>query len=164
MTLKAQLQFGDNVSGIYSRTYRLVNSHHGVKRDYNSFAPLNGVKPKDIEVTVVASDVEDFTLHNWYISNDKRSGRLCFIIQDVKTGGWINRSLPFEDAQCVSFKETYDTSRKLRRHITICFTPARIKIETTSFFRTEKAKDTGTTSADDDSDVDMDKYNSQFDF
>lgn len=164
MTLKARMEFGDNITGKYQKAYRLVSTNHGVHRDFSNYVPLGGVRAKDITVTLVAADCEDFYLHSWYMSGEKRSGRLCFDIQDIRNGSVLTRSIPFEEAQCVSFCETYDSSRNKRRQITISFTPAKVKIESNVFSRSEAAISDTSETPDDDGDVDMEKYNSQYDF
>lgn len=163
MNFSSKLQFGDNKTGIYNLTYLVVKCNFGVRRIYDSYTPNNCITSKDIEVTIIAPEDEDINIYAWYIKNERRSGRLTFDIQDIKhIGETITRTLQFEDAQCASIKEKYDVTKNKRRQLTLVFTAYRIKVEDTVFASDSKNGAKDNPSADDD--VDMDKYNQEYDF
>lgn len=163
MNLLSKLQFGDNKTGLYNMTYLVVKCNFGVKRIYDSYTPNNTITCRDIEVTIVAPEDEDISIFSWYLKNEKRNGRVTFEILDLKHSGETQiRSLQFEDAQCVSIKEKYDIALKKRRQLTLVFTAFRIKIEDNVFASDAKNGSKEDSSSDDD--VDMDKYNTEYDF
>lgn len=164
MTLQTRLQFGDNATENYNKEYLVVSYHNGVGRMYSAFTPQTTPKDTDIIVTLVSPSKDDLTLYEWFVNNSILSGRLLFDIVDVNSSdGIIQRSLYFYDAQCVAMKDTYDIHGKNRRQLTLTFTPAKIKIEEVTFTR-DGSKDSQDDSTSDDDDVDMAKYNKQYDF
>lgn len=164
MTLQTKLQFGDNATGHYTREYRVVSYHNGVGRMFHAFNPLTVARDTDIQITIVAPSKEDLSLYEWFVDNSMMSGRIVFDIMDVKSpGGILARSLYFYDAYCVTLKDRYDIHQKTRRMLTLVLTPAKIKVEEVEFER-EGYKADDRQGGKNDDDVDMDKYNRQYDF
>lgn len=124
MNIIAHLQFGDNVSELYSKEYLVVGCRTHVRRSHNSYHPDSAPHCETIEVTVVAPTKADLYLYEWYLSNENTSGRLQFDIDDVRqTGGEIHkRNLYFEGAQCFSIHENYDIQSTSRRLLTLQIT------------------------------------------
>lgn len=164
MAIQAKLQFGDNATGMYNRTYNVVNYRNRVARAYNAFNPQSLVKCTDVEVTIVAPSKKDLSIYDWYVNNGMMSGRLVFDILDVfNSERTIKRYVTFENAQCISLKDTYDINENRQRLIKIVFTPAHVTIDDVTFARTESHITTNE-SHNDDMDMDMDEYNNQYDF
>lgn len=164
MTLQTKLQFGDNLLERYNQEYRVVSFHNGVGRLFNAFNPQTAAKSDDITVTIISPSKEDLTLHEWFVSNSMMSGRLLFDIIDVNSPrGTVQRSLYFYDAQCVTLKDTYSIHNNTRRQLTLVFTPTKVKIEEIPFAR-DGMKKTEEKAMNEDDEIDMVKYNQQFDF
>lgn len=164
MTLQAKIQFGDNTTRSYNKEYRVVSSHSGVKRMFNAFTPQTAARGTDITVTIISPSKEDLTLYEWFASNSKMSGRLLFDVINVNSpSGTIARTFYFYDAQCVVLKDIYSIHASTRRQLTLVFTPTKIKIEETLFSR-DGVKEVTSNALDDDDEIDMEKYNQQYDF
>lgn len=164
MTLQAKIQFGDNTTQNYNKEYRVVSCHSGVNRLFNAFTPQTSAKGTDITVTIVSPSKEDLTLYEWFVSNSKMSGRLIFDVVDVHNpSGTVPRMFYFYDAQCVTLKDSYNVHASTRRQLTLVFTPMKIRVETSTFSRDAYKGDNSNALSDDD-EVDMVKYNKQYDF
>lgn len=164
MTLKTKLQFGDNITGLYNREYNVIGYHGGIGRIYNAFTPQTAAKGTDITVTIASPSKEDLTLHEWFVGNAMMSGRLLFEIMDVNSPNCtVQRSVYFYDAQCVTLKDRYDIHSNISRQLTLVFTPAKVKVEEVSFMR-DGVRQSDKKVLNDDDEVDMVKYNKQFDF
>ncbi len=124
MNIIAHLQFGDNVTGLYSKEYLVVGCRTHVSRSHNSYHPDSSPKCEAIEVTVVAPTKEDLYLYEWYLCNEKASGCLKFDIDDVRQseGETVCRNLHFDGAQCFSIHENYDIQSSSRRLLTLHIT------------------------------------------
>lgn len=164
MAIQTYLQFGDNATGMYNKKYNVVAYRSRVARAYNAFNPQSLVKCTDVEVTIVAPSKKDLTIYDWYVNNGVVSGRLVFDILDVfNSERTIKRYVNFENAQCISIKDTYDINESRQRLIKLVFTPAHITIDDVTFARTE-SEITTNESMNDDTNLDMDEYNNQYDF
>ena len=62
MNIIAHLQFGDNVSGLYSKEYLVVGCRTHVGRSHNSYHPDSSPQREVVEVTVVAPTKADLYL------------------------------------------------------------------------------------------------------
>ena len=87
MNIIAHLQFGDNVTGIYNKEYLVVRYHTRIARSHNSYHPDSLPRCDSVEVTVIAPGKEDLELHEWYFSNEYRTGRIVFELMELGTSG-----------------------------------------------------------------------------
>ena len=124
MNIIAHLQFGDNVTGTYSKEYLVVGCRTHVRRSHNSYPPDSSPQGEAFAVTVVAPTKADLYLYEWYLSNEKASGCLQFDIDDViQSGGeTVHRNICFDGAQCFSIHENYDIQSSSRRLLTLHIT------------------------------------------
>ena len=161
-TLQTHLQFGDNGSGIYNKDYLVVECHTNISRYFNSFHPVDAPRCECISVTVVAPGKRDLELFGWFKNNASLSGRIQDILVDVaETSDTIDRSIKFENARCLSFKETYDIAKKSQRLLTITFLPEEVKVDGASFTRNQNAQKKSNPL---DNEMDMATYNKEYDF
>ena len=63
-----------------------------------------------MEVSLIAPGKEDLELHEWYFTNEYRSGRIVFELMELNTSGdnVSEHIFMFHDAQCFGIEESYD--------------------------------------------------------
>ena len=99
MEVQAKLQIGDNGSHIYSKQYNVVNLTCHYKRLTSSSRPNTDALCENIDLTLVAPDMEDLSLYDWYISGDPLNGRVALDLSDGKASADVSNSdLYFEEA------------------------------------------------------------------
>jgi hypothetical protein len=128
------LQFGDNTIGRYSKEYLVVNCRSVFSRSYNSQRPEGKARCEHVELTIVVPGKEDLSIYDWYISQEVQDGRIVFELspttaQDVEQ----QRVLLFENAKCISLKESYSINSQYRRLITIAFEAGTITVDDIEF-------------------------------
>ncbi|MGM9699299.1 MAG: type VI secretion system tube protein TssD [Prevotella sp.] len=131
MNNSATLQFGDNVTGIYSKEYLVVECRTKVNRTHNNFHPDSAPRCDSIEVTIVAPKKSDTQLYEWYISNGKSSGCVKYSIVIITNTKFISkeRFFMFEGGQCFSLKEKFDIKEPNRKLLTMLITADSIKVD-----------------------------------
>lgn len=89
MSLTAQLKFGDNLSGTYTKEYNVTDCKYSVMRHHNCYFPDSDAWCGNVEVTVIAPGKEDLELFEWYsdlqvlfISMSTRRSELIFLIRN----------------------------------------------------------------------------------
>ncbi len=134
MALLASIQFGDNSSGHYSKTYLLTDYHLHFMRHHNSLAPDSEPQCERIDVTVVAPGKIDLNLHEWYINQSRISGRIVFDVNSplVSEQG-EEREVRFENAQCFAFEENYQIGSNNRRLLTLSLVAESVTIGNNTF-------------------------------
>ncbi len=136
MALSANLKFGDNQIGLYSRTYDVVECKCHFNRHHNFNLPDANAVCDKIELTVVAPGKEDLNLYEWYIDQTCQSGKLTFDLTTTsKNGSQATKEIMFEDATCFSIAENYDIDQKCRRHLTLEIIASKITAENVEFER-----------------------------
>lgn len=126
MALIATLQFGDNDSRQYTKTYTVSEVKRHLVRSHNRYFPDGPVRCERIEVTVVVPGREDLTLIDWYVNRSVMTGRVVVAMSnDAKSEAGAEREMLFEDAQCFSLTEDYDIDSGVRRRLTISFSGIR---------------------------------------
>lgn len=121
----AHLQFGDNDSGMYNKSYPIVRCHTHLSKGFSSHNVTSDAYCECIEVTVVAPTNRDLELQDWFLSGTPRTGRISYSLTDVNgVGGNIkDRTIMFEDAQCFKLSEDYDIANNNLRLLTVAFVP-----------------------------------------
>ena len=135
MNIIAHLQFGDKVTGIYNKEYLVTRYQTHIERSHNSFHPDSLPRCDSMEVTVIAPGKEDLELHEWYFSNEYRSGRIVFELMELNTSGdnVLEHVTTFEDAQCFGIEENYDISVNSLRMLTLRIGMANFAVDDTEF-------------------------------
>ena len=134
MEVQAKLQIGDNGSHIYSKQYNVVNLICHYKRLTSSSRPNTDALCENIELTLVAPDMEDLSLYDWYISGDPLDGRVALDLSDGKadTDG-IGTSLEFEEAYCYAIEEEYKIDGMMQRTVKLCIVASEVTFEGATF-------------------------------
>ena len=134
MALSANLKFGNNQIGLYSRTYDVVECKCHFNRHHNFNLPDANAVCDKMELTVVAPGKEDLNLYEWYIDGTKQSGILTFDLTSTsKNGSQATKVIWFEDATCFSIAENYDIGKQHRRQLTLEIVAAKITVENVDF-------------------------------
>ena len=132
MALMARLQFGDNMAGLYSKEYLVMDCHLHFSRHHNHFRPDTDARCEQVELVVVAPGREDLNLYEWYINNDTMSGRIVYDLQSV-TSAAEEKVIQFEDAYCCSIEEEYQIDVQKRRCLRLSVMAESLVINDTSF-------------------------------
>ncbi len=134
MALSASIQFGDNNSKHYSKTYLVTNYHLHFMRHHNSLATDSKPQCERIDVTIVSPGKSDLNLQEWYINQSNISGRIVFDVNSplVSEGGEI-REVCFENAQCFAIEENYHIGSKSRRLLTLSLVADSVSIGNKTF-------------------------------
>ena len=136
MALSANLKFGNNQIGLYSRTYDVVECKCHFNRHHNFNLPDANAVCDKLELTVVAPGKEDLNLYEWYTDQTRQSGKLTFDLTTTsKNGSQGTKVITFEDALCFSIAENYDIDKQRRRHLTLEIIAAKITVENVEFTR-----------------------------
>lgn len=121
MALLSSLEFGDNSSQRYIKSYNVTNVKSVCTRRYNQVRPDKEPQCETIELTLLAPDKNDLTLYKWYETGEPLSGRLRFTIVGLKGSDKEEKELLFNDAQCYQLGETFDAQSNFRRLLHIAF-------------------------------------------
>lgn len=137
MNVVTHIQFGDNQSALYDKTYLVVECKTHLTRPYAGHSPEAAPRCERIEVTLVAPGKDCLDLYEWYLDNSYRSGRVVFTIVDVRNtkSETVEHSIVFEDAQCFALSEKYDKKTQERRQLTLCITPQVCEVEGVRFLQ-----------------------------
>ena len=135
MNIIAHLQFGDNVTGIYNKEYLVVRYHTRIARSHNSYHPDSLPRCDSVEVTVIAPGKEDLDLHEWYFSNEYRSGLIVFELMELNPSGdnVSEHVITFDDEQCFGIEENYDIGVDSLRTLTLKIGMANFSVNDTEF-------------------------------
>ena len=134
MALSANLKFGNNQIGLYSRTYDVVECKCHFNRHHNFNLPDANAICDKIELTVVAPGKEDLNLYEWYIDQTSQSGKITFDLTTTsKNGSQATKEIYFEDALCFSIAENYDIGKQRRRYLTLEIIASEITAENVDF-------------------------------
>lgn len=138
MALSAHLQFGDNKSGRYTSDYLLVDCRSSFRRSHNDLRPDGVAYCDQIEITLVAPERDDMTLHNWFIDEDELSGRIVFDLSSIASGNAMpTKTLFFEDARCFALQESFDKDTRFRRLLKLTFEADSITMDDVDFIKHE---------------------------
>lgn len=132
MALMARLQFGDNMAGLYSKEYLVMDCHLHFSRHHNHFRPDTDARCEKVELVVVAPGREDLNLYEWYINNGTMSGRVVFDLQSL-TSNSVEKIIQFEDAYCCSIEEEYQIDTQKRRCLKLLIMADELVINDTAF-------------------------------
>lgn len=134
MEVQAKLQIGDNSSHIYSKQYNVVNLTCHYKRLTGSSRPNTDALCENIDLTLVAPDMEDLSLYDWYISGGPLNGRVALDLSDgkAKTDG-INADLEFEEAYCYAIEEEYKIDGMMLRTVKLSIVASEVTFEGATF-------------------------------
>ena len=136
MALTAKLQFGDNQAGRYNKDYLLVDCRCSFRRSHNDLRPDGLAYCDMIEVSLVAPERDDMTLHNWFIEEDELSGRIVFDLSTITSGSSNpTKELRFEDAHCFAMEESYDKDTRFRRLLKLAFEADSITMDDIDFIK-----------------------------
>lgn len=137
MTLTTNLQFGDNETGLYNKSYLVVDCKSHVSRSCSAFAPQSTPVCQELEVTVVAPTKEDMELYEWYFTNLMKNGRILYHVQDISSKGeeTLERSVYFQDAFCYKIHERYTIDDNQQRLLTLSISAKQFRIEDIPFNR-----------------------------
>lgn len=133
MALMARLQFGDNMVGLYSKEYLVMDCHLHFSRHHNHFRPDTDARCEKVELVVVAPGKEDLNLYEWYIQNDTMSGRIVFDLQNLTHENTNEKVILFEDAYCYAIEEEYHIDVQKRRCLRLSLVAENLTINDTAF-------------------------------
>lgn len=133
MALLARLQFGDNMTGHYSKEYLVMDCHLHFSRHHNHFRPDTDARCEQVELVVVAPGKEDLNLYEWYIQNGTMSGRIVFDLQTVTHDNNVEKVILFEDAYCYAIEEEYHIDVQKRRCLRLSLMADHVEINDTAF-------------------------------
>ena len=110
--------------------YLVVGFRCRYSRKHNGFHPTTCPACEQIEITVVATERDDFLFYEWLINRNKQSGQLTYELpMSPHTGTGELRVIDFTNAGCLSVSEHYDINERNRRLITIIIIPDEVKID-----------------------------------
>ena len=134
MEVQAKLQIGDNNSQIYSKQYNVVNLTCHYARLTSSSRPNTDARCEHIAMTLVAPDMEDLSLYDWYISGEPLNGRVVLDLSDGQAsadGNGVN--LEFEEAYCYAIEEEYQIDDMMRRTVKLSIVANEVTFENATF-------------------------------
>ena len=134
MEVQAKLQIGDNSSQIYSKEYNVVNLTCHYTRLTSSSRPNTDALCEHIAMTLVAPDMEDLSLYDWYISGEPLNGRVVLDLSDGQAstdGNGVN--LEFEEAYCYAIEEEYQIDDMMRRTVKLSIVANEVTFENATF-------------------------------
>ena len=134
MSLSARLQFGDNVSGLYSMEYMVTDFKCHVVRRHNEARPDGVPRCESMELAVVVPGKDDLNLYEWYVDQSSQSGRV--IIELTATAPnqppqW--KEIMFENAFCFSVAEQYNIGERIRRSLRLGIVAEELTVDTIVF-------------------------------
>ena len=104
------------------------------KRLTSSSRPSTDAQCENISLTLVAPDMEDLSLYDWYISGDPQNGRVVLNLSDAKadTDG-SEANLEFEEAYCYAIEEEYQIDGMMRRTVKLSIVANEVTFEGATF-------------------------------
>lgn len=133
MALVAKIQFGNNDIGRYNKEYLVSDVRCHFTRSHNNKQPDSSARCESISFTVVAPDKKDPLLYQWYINMSCMTGRILFINPEASNDNEYYKSIYFEEARCLSFREQYDIHKNQRRRLTVSFEAESIEVNDIEF-------------------------------
>ena len=138
MALSANLQFGDNFVHRYTKEYRVVDSFTRFSRKYNHSRPETDAQCKEIELTLIAPDMTDLNLYDWYINQGEQSCRLLFYYSDIQNGeNELVKEVLLENAICYGISEEYSAEHHTRRLLKLQIVAEEVSVCDLSFRTSE---------------------------
>lgn len=134
MEVQAKLQIGDNDSQIYSKQYNVVNLTCHYTRLTGSSRPNTDALCEHIALTLVAPNMEDLSLYEWYISGEPLNGRVVLDLSDGQASAdGKDMKLEFEDAYCYAIEEEYRIDAMMRRTVKLSIVANEVTFEGATF-------------------------------
>lgn len=134
MSLFANLYLGDNASGTYTNTYRVVQCEVKVSRHHNSYTPDDNPRCDQLILSVIAPGQNDLMLFEWYIDQTSLSGKVVVDLTNQSAKYDITtRTFKFEDAKCFSIDEIYNISDTNRHQLKLGIMVKKLEIDETEF-------------------------------
>ena len=122
MALIASIQFGDNESKLYSRSYNVSNVKCSVMRPSSRYTPEGPTRCERIDITVVAPGKTDLTLLEWYVHRSAMTGRIVISMSnEARLDGSTENAIYFENAVCFELSEDYHIDDSRRRLLNLSF-------------------------------------------
>jgi hypothetical protein len=116
MALTVKLQFGDNLAKRYTNEYNVVSSKSNFSRSYNHSRPEGDARCNYIELTLVAPDMKDMNLYDWYINQGEQNCRLLYTFSSFKSDeSEQEKEILLENALCFGITEEYSVEKTTRR-------------------------------------------------
>lgn len=136
MALSAKLYFGNNQIGAYSQQYDVVECKYRFNRQYNYYHPSSDAQCDNIKLTIVAPNMADLNLYEWYINQSILSGKITFeLMPDATIELAQSKEIVFEDAACYSIEEDYHIDRNQQRLLTLEISAKEVVINKIKFER-----------------------------
>lgn len=132
MALMAHLHFGDNQAGRYWSEYLVMDCHMHFSRHHDHFRPDTDARCEKVELVVIAPGREDLNLYEWYIQNERLSGKIVFDLQSL-TADAVEKVIFFEGAYCYAIEEEYHIDAQKRRCLRLSLMAEELVINDTSF-------------------------------
>ncbi len=134
MSLLANLYIGDNLSGNYTKAYLVTACHVKLARRHNDYAPDADPRCDLIHVTIVAPDKDNLELQEWYIDRSALSGKIVIDLSNQAAKyDQTERTIQFENAQCVAIAERYEISAPYRHLFEFEFMTEALTIDENTF-------------------------------
>lgn len=129
MAIFSVIQFGNNDFKRYNSEYRIVSAQSHFTRHTNGKRPDTLARCESITITIVAPEVDDLTIYEWYAKSTSNDGRILFRIPEYSGKGseTLVRELFFENALCVSLSEKYDIRIRAQRMLTLKFEAEKVR-------------------------------------
>lgn len=134
MSLLANLYLGDNRSGNYTKEYLVTSCHVKLARRHNDYAPDADPRCDLIHVTIVAPDKDNLELQEWYIERSALSGKIVIDLSNQAAKyDQTERTIQFENAQCVAIAEHYEIDAPYRHLFEFEFMAEALEIDENTF-------------------------------
>ena len=134
MEVQAKLQIGNNSTHIYSKNYNVVNLFCHCTRHTSSSRPDTDACCEHIAITLVAPDMADLSLYDWYISGQPLSGRVLFDLSEGQaSSSQDNVNMVVEDAYCFAIEEEYNIDEAKRRTVKLSLVANEVTFEGATF-------------------------------
>ena len=133
MEVQAKLQIGDNNSRVYSKQYNVVNLICHYTRLTNSSRPNTDALCEHITMTLVASNMEDLSLYDWYISGEPLNGRVVLDPDGRAISDGNDLNLEFEEGYCYAIEEEYQIDSMMRRTVKLSIVANEVTFEGAKF-------------------------------
>ena len=134
MALTAQLEFGNNATGIYSSKYNVADFRCHFVRSDNEARPDGTARCDYFDLTLPVPDKSDLSLQEWFINRSFLCGRVHVELSaTAKEGAVQYRDFLFENAVCFSIEEEYHIDKDALRSMRLLIAPESLKIAGVSF-------------------------------
>ena len=100
----------------------------------SSSRPNTDALCEHIALTLVAPNMEDLSLYEWYISGEPLNGRVVLDLSDGQTSAdGKDMKLEFEDAYCYAIEEEYRIDAMMRRTVKLSIVANEVTFEGATF-------------------------------